>query len=65
MNEFLIYHVAFSEWTFGCIFDGVLYILACGISFIKFSDDKIVFMNEYRITRFLYDWEQNLGLASD
>ncbi len=46
---------AFCEWDFHCISDNIEYALV-GISMIKFSDHKIAFIHEYRMTQPAYEW---------
>ncbi|ATN85955.1 hypothetical protein [Coxiella burnetii] len=48
---------AFVEWAFGCVSNGREYALPGGISVVKFSDQKIAFLHEYRMTRAIYRWE--------
>lgn len=47
--------IAFVEWDFVCTASGKDYALL-GISVVKFSGEKIVFMHEYRMTKNPYDW---------
>ncbi|MBY0545528.1 MAG: nuclear transport factor 2 family protein [Gammaproteobacteria bacterium] len=54
---------AFVEWDFACISNNVEYSLP-GISIIKFIEQKISFIHEYRMTHQAYVWEKN-GLKSE
>lgn len=47
---------AFVEWDFSCISNGAQYSLP-GISVIKFDEQKISFIHEYRMTHQAYTWE--------
>ncbi len=47
---------AFCEWDFDCISNNTKYTLP-GISVIKFSDHKISFIQEYRMTHPPYEWQ--------
>lgn len=47
---------AFAEWDFCCISGEVEYNLP-GISVFKFSEQKISFIHEYRMTRPAYHWK--------
>lgn len=46
---------AFCEWDFACVSKSVEYALP-GISIVKFSDNKIAFIHEYRMTQAAYEW---------
>jgi hypothetical protein len=47
--------IVFCEWDFSCISDDNEYALP-GISVVKFSDQKISFIHEYRMTNSAYKW---------
>lgn len=49
---------AFVEWDFSCISNDVKYVLP-GISVVKFTDQKISFIHEYRMTHQAYEWERD------
>ena len=49
---------AFCEWDFSCISNNTQYDLP-GISVVKFSDEKISFIHEYRMTKAAYQWKGN------
>lgn len=55
--------IAFCEWDFFCVSNDVEYTLP-GISTIKFSDQKIAFIQEYRMTKIPYKWRKD-RLISD
>jgi ketosteroid isomerase-like protein len=46
---------AFCEWDFSCVSHNEEYSLL-GISVIKFSDHKINYLHEYRMTQKPYSW---------
>ena len=50
--------VAFCEWDFSCLSNETQYDLP-GISIVKFSDQKISFIHEYRMTQTAYKWEES------
>ena len=54
---------AFIEWDFECRSNGINYPLS-GASIIKFSDNKINLIHEYRMTRPAFDWDKK-KLVSD
>lgn len=56
-------NTAFIEWKFECISNGMNYPLS-GISVIKFSENKIIRIHEYRMTKSAFDWN-NKKLISD
>lgn len=45
----------FCEWDFACVSNNIEYALP-GISIVKFSNKKIAFIHEYRMTRPAYEW---------
>ena len=47
---------AFCEWDFACVSNEIEYALP-GISVLKFADQKISFIHEYRMTQPAYEWE--------
>lgn len=47
--------IAFVEWDFSCISNEIEYALP-GISLVKFREDKISFVQEYRMTHQAYNW---------
>jgi len=49
---------AFCEWDFACISNNIGYDFP-GISVVKFSDNKISFIHEYRMTQPAYVWQRN------
>lgn len=51
-------NTAFFEWDFACNVAGKEHKLF-GISIVKFSEGKISFLHEYRMTRDPYDWDIN------
>ena len=54
---------AFIEWDFECISYNVKYALP-GVSIIKFSEGRIVYIHEYRMTKPAFDWDKK-KLVSD
>lgn len=48
--------IAFCEWDFTCVSNDVKYSFL-GISVVKFSDHKIIFIHEYRMTNPGYNWK--------
>jgi ketosteroid isomerase-like protein len=50
--------IAFCEWDFSCVANDNKYDLT-GISVVRFSDQKISFIHEYRMTFPPYTWEGN------
>ncbi|WP_423062418.1 nuclear transport factor 2 family protein [Candidiatus Paracoxiella cheracis] len=54
---------AFIEWEFECISNNTTYPLS-GISLIKFLDNKIIHIHEYRMTKAAFDWDRK-RLVSD
>jgi hypothetical protein len=49
---------AFCEWDFACISNEIEFAIL-GISFIKFSNHKITFIHEYRMTQPMYEWNED------
>jgi hypothetical protein len=49
---------AFCEWEFICLSNHIEYSLP-GISVIKFKNNKIAFIHEYRMTRSAYQWNRD------
>jgi hypothetical protein len=47
----------FFEWIFECFADGTLYNVD-GISIVKFEDDKISYMREYKTSEPIFEWTQ-------
>ena len=47
---------AFCEWDFECVSNDMTYALP-GISIVKFKDEKITFIHEYRMTHSAYEWQ--------
>lgn len=48
--------ILFFEWDFSCVANAVEYEIL-GISKVKFSDQKINFIHEYRMTKPAYSWK--------
>jgi hypothetical protein len=46
------------EWNFACISNDTEYLLS-GISVIKFADEKIASIKEYRLTKPAHTWEKD------
>jgi len=55
--------VACCEWDFACISSKKEYAFL-GASIVKFSEQKISFLNEYRMTKPSYIWDE-YNLNSD
>lgn len=51
-------NTVFVEWDFACVSNGTEYTFP-GISVIKFSERKICFIQEYRMTRSAYQWKKD------
>lgn len=51
-------NATFIQWDFACISNGIEYAFP-GVSIIKFSDGKICFIQEYRMTRLAYPWKKD------
>lgn len=49
---------AYVEWDFTCISNNVEHTLR-GISVIRFSEKKIAFIHEYRMTHLAYPWTKD------
>src|SRR3989338_5876426 len=41
---------AFVEWDFSCISNNIEYLIPAGISVVRFVEQKIAFIHEYRMT---------------
>ncbi|MBI2029784.1 nuclear transport factor 2 family protein [Candidatus Gottesmanbacteria bacterium] len=54
---YFIKNTAFFEWYFECVVDNKKHKLE-GISVVKFKDNKISFIREYRTTKQLFDWKR-------
>jgi hypothetical protein len=46
----------FCEWDFACVSNNIKYTLS-GISVVRFAEQKIVFIHEYRMTHPVYEWK--------
>lgn len=51
-------NIAFFEWDFFCDVKGKNHHLP-GISLVRFANNKINFIHEYRMTREAFDWKAN------
>lgn len=49
---------AFLEWNFSCFSNNINYAFS-GLSMVKFKQEKIYFIHEYRMTHPAYDWRND------
>lgn len=49
---------AYTEWDFSCVSNKQSYSFP-GISLIKFTEEKISFIHEYRMTHQAYPWQRD------
>src|SRR3990167_11060138 len=50
---------AFVEWDFSCISNNIEYLIQAGISVVRFVEQKIAFIHEYRMIHPEYMWEKD------
>lgn len=51
-------NTAYAEWDFSCVSNNQTYSFP-GISVIKFTEEKISFIHEYRMTHQAYLWQRD------